>query len=235
MAAFCCNIFKLKISGLVQAVAFPMPHRNIDRAVHVRSLNKIAKAKGISVLPDNAARARVEALAEQLLQCDQDPSHQVAVHAAKTAYLATFPGECAGGSAGEPERPPDRGRVWKFQAVQLTYNCSAGEWTSTDVDVLRKLFDRFVAFMQSVACALGAVGMSATMERASQQQVHTHSYMHFLKPFHRREPDALDMFKFEGIPPHLTPNTASGKSFAGAVRYGHFYVVVDKIGSLSLS
>ena len=42
------------------------------------------------------------------------------------------------------------------------------------------------------------------------------------------------MFEFEGSRPHLSPNTASGKTLAGAVKSGHFYVAVDKIGSLLL-
>ena len=32
--------------------------------------------------------------------------------------------------------------------------------------------------------------------------------------------------------PHVVPNRASGKAYQGAVNNGHFYVVVDKIGSL---
>ena len=54
------------------------------------------------------------------------------------------------------------------------------------------------------------------------------------KPFHRRGRDALQVFEFEGVRPHLSPNTTSGKGYMGAVRHGHFYVVVDKIGTLPL-
>ena len=39
-------------------------------------------------------------------------------------------------------------------------------------------------------------------------------------------------FVFEGISSHLKPNMVSGKSYPGAVHYGHFYVYVDKIGSV---
>jgi len=42
------------------------------------------------------------------------------------------------------------------------------------------------------------------------------------------------MFKFEGSSPHVEPNRASGKAYIGAVRFGHFYVVCDKKGSLLL-
>eukprot|EP00438_Fugacium_kawagutii_P032000 Skav227529 [mRNA] locus=scaffold2269:219192:219918:- [translate_table: standard] len=73
------------------------------------------------------------------------------------------------------------------------------------------------------------------MESASPENVHFHFHFHLPKPFHRRGANALDQFQFEGVRPHVVPNTASGKSFQGAVRYGHFYVVVDKIGSLRSS
>eukprot|EP00435_Cladocopium_sp_Y103_P001727 s4552_g1.t1 len=79
-------------------------------------------------------------------------------------------------------------------------------------------------------------GVSATMERASPLQagVHLHAYLHLNQPFQRRGADALRPFAFEGIRPHLEPNRASGKAFAGAIRLGHFYVVVNKVGSLLL-
>ena len=63
---------------------------------------------------------------------------------------------------------------------------------------------------------------------------HLHAYLHVKKPFQRRGADALLPFSFEGIRPHLEPNRASGKAFAGAIRLGHFYVLADKVGSLFL-
>eukprot|EP00435_Cladocopium_sp_Y103_P008208 s1211_g2.t1 len=41
-----------------------------------------------------------------------------------------------------------------------------------------------------------------------------------------RGADALRPFAFEGMRPDLEPNGATGKAFAGAIRLGHFYVVV---------
>ena len=64
--------------------------------------------------------------------------------------------------------------------------------------------------------------------------MHLHAYLHLKKPFQRRGAGALRPFSFEGIRPHLEPNRASGKAFAGAIRLGHFYVVADKVGSLFL-
>ena len=99
------------------------------------------------------------------------------------------------------------------------------------------MFDRFTAFVLFVAAALNASGTSTTMERGSlsPDHVHCHAYFHLAKPFHRRGRSALDIFRFEGICPHLEPNKASGKAYLGAVRYGHFYVMAPKIGSLLLN
>ena len=210
--------------------------RNPERAQSIRSLSRIAKAHGVAGLPDNAARARVELFAEDLLKLELSPGEQEEVRTSKQSYLATFrlPDDNASEERGQARPSPHEGRVWKFMAVQLTYNCSSGDWAVQDVGVLQNLFDRFVAFIRTLASALGALGVSATMERASETQVHTHAYFHLSKPFHKRGHGALDAFKFEGICPHLSPNTASGKAYAGAVRYGHFYVVAEKVGSLLL-
>ena len=147
-----------------------------------------------------------------------------------------FPGHQGEEAEEESDQEEDNPPVttWKFKAVQLTYNnASSPEWCSQDDGILKGLFDRFVNFTLNLANQLEATGVSCTMERGtSSMHVHCHSYMHLQKGFHRRGRDALEPFKFENISPHLAPNTATGKSFAGAVRYGHFYVVVPKIGSL---
>eukprot|EP00435_Cladocopium_sp_Y103_P036433 s802_g9.t1 len=57
---------------------------------------------------------------------------------------------------------------------------------------------------------------------------HLHAYLHVKKHFQRRGADALRPFAFEGIRPHFEPSRAPRKAFAGAIRLGHFYVVVDK-------
>ena len=46
--------------------------------------------------------------------------------------------------------------------------------------------------------------------------------------FSHNGPNALDAFMFEGVRPHVVPNKAKGNAYTGAVRYGHFYVVVEK-------
>ncbi|CAE7333538.1 unnamed protein product [Symbiodinium necroappetens] len=101
-----------------------------------------------------------------------------------------------------------------------------------DHGVLENLFGRFVAYLGRLADQISAEGVSATMERASPERVHLHAYLHLSTAFHRRGQDALNIFAFEGVRPHVTPNTASGKTYTGAVRFGHFYVVADKLGTL---
>ena len=66
----------------------------------------------------------------------------------------------------------------------------------------------------------------------TDKHVHGHLYIHLRKAFHRKGPRALDCFSFQGVCPHLEKNTAKGNAYKGAVKYGHFYVFVDKIGSL---
>ena len=62
------------------------------------------------------------------------------------------------------------GRAWKFSAVQLPYDSSSGEFAAQDLNVLSQLFDRFLVFLAGLSKALGAEGVSATMERASPLQ-----------------------------------------------------------------
>ena len=61
-----------------------------------------------------------------------------------------------------------------------------------------------------------------------------HAYFHFMasKPFKKKGPHALDVFIFEEIRPHVEKNTASGNAWKGAVERGHFYVYVNKRGSV---
>ena len=108
------------------------------------------------------------------------------------------------------------------------------DFMALDHGVLENLFGRFVAYLGRLADQISAEGVSATMERASPERVHLHAYLHLSTSFHRRGQDALNIFAFEGVRPHVTPNTASGKTYTGAVRFGHFYVVADKLGTLRL-
>ncbi|CAJ1414860.1 unnamed protein product [Effrenium voratum] len=201
--------------------------RHPERSRHVRALRRVAKLRNVAPVADNAARAKVEALAENLLKLRLEPDEAEAVEAAVKDFQATFrpPGREGGGEGAS-------GKVWKFSAVQLTYNASHGDWVASNTDQLRDLFSRFTTFLGAVKQELSAIGVSATMERASARQVHTHAYLHLSKPYHRRGAEALAVFRFEGVRPHVTPNTASGKSYPGAMRFGHFYVVCDKKGTL---
>lgn len=206
--------------------------RNPVRESHVRALNQIAVANNVRVVPENASRVRVKQLVESLLALNLAAHVAEEVKQSSSAYEETFPHHATDHSP--PSTAPEQGKVWKFSAVQLTYNCSHGDFAAVDMDVLRALFDRFVHFLSDLAQQLGGQGLSATMERASEVRVHLHAYMHLERPFHRRGVEALRCFEFEGVRPHVVANTASGKAYMGAVRLGHFYVVVDKLGTLWL-
>ncbi|CAJ1358502.1 unnamed protein product [Effrenium voratum] len=205
--------------------------RNTEREAQVRALVAIAQKYEVPCLPAakaaNASRQKVCELIDALKELELSRNEKSSLERAAVAYQATFPNLQQVSDNAEQA-------TWKFQAVQLTYNARTAEWSSTDKTLLKILFDRFTVFVQSVAAELSARGASTTMERGSlsPDHVHCHAYLHLAKPFHRRGASALDIFNFEGVRPHVEPNTASGKAFAGAVRYGHFYVVVPKIGSL---
>jgi len=64
--------------------------------------------------------------------------------------------------------------------------------------------------------------------------VHTHAYFHVgaSKPFHKEGPRAFDVFIVEDVGTRGQKNTASGKPYNGAVNRRHFYVYVDKFGSV---
>ncbi|CAJ1352267.1 unnamed protein product [Effrenium voratum] len=199
--------------------------RNPEREAQVKILRRLAQAHGLALVAENASRPKVKKLAEDLLALPLTAAERDQILQTTAVFEATF---AVGPDT--PEAPA--GKVWKFLAVQLTYNKSTGDFASLSVDVLEGLFQRFVAFLSALATQLAAGGVSATMERASPQQVHLHAYLHLTRPFHRRGQDALSAFVFEGVRPHLTPNTASGKAFMGAVRFGHFYVAAEKVGTL---
>ena len=96
------------------------------------------------------------------------------------------------------------------------------------------MFNQFLEFAKSLGTSLAAKGISATMEESTEtgSHVHMHLYLHLGRRYRAVGALALAPLAFEGSQPHVQPNTASGKDFQGALRYGHFYVVVDKIGTL---
>ncbi|CAE8636432.1 unnamed protein product [Polarella glacialis] len=213
-----------------------MPNKhNGDRVLHVKSLRLFASQYGVDRVADNAARDKVVALADAVLAVTTITTEDAqAVQLAKEGDGTwTVPDS---DPAAHTEKLPTKEKVveWYFSAVQCTYNGSEGEWLSKDPPVLEGLWRRFVAFVQALGRTLKAIGISATMEQSldTDTHVHFHSYMHFSQPFHRKGTEALQPFAFEGTCPHVKPNKASGKDFAGAIRNGHWYVVAPKIGSL---
>lgn len=242
------RLFPKQICSKLCPFSEKMAPRNPEREAQVRILAELARKHGVECPPArqflNAARQKVTQLMDSLSAANLSGRDRQAFAKAKETYLASFQHSAprdGGGvdvqvAADEASAAEPLGKTWKFHAVQLTYNnSSAEEWRSTDEQVLQCLFERFHSFVESVGARLQAIGLSTTMERGkSAEHVHCHAYLHFSKAFHRRGQDALEIFKFEGVAPHLAPNSATGKSYQGAVKYGHFYVVVQKIGSLFL-
>ena len=144
----------------------------------------------------NSGRVKVSKLAEEILALNLSQAVRNQVQRALDAYNATF-GQVGqnvgagdgGGAAVAPARAPAT-KVWKFMAVQLTYNSSHGDFASLEETVLRQLFSRFLAFLAWLAHELKAEGTSATMEKASPLQVHLHAYpasgTAFSSPWSRR-------------------------------------------------
>jgi len=217
-----------------------MAPRNAERSEAARVLRGVAAQYDVDRVPDNASFARVSNMKAAVLQAEGlTAEHRQEAERAWSAYMATWPAPGPGEAEREEAQPAQaapeqKEKEWKFHAAQLTYNATVGEWAATDKAVLKALFERFVAFLCATASFIGAAGASATMEQSTKkgEHVHIHSYFHLAKEFRKKGADALSCFVFEGIRPHVEPNTARGNAFKGAVNMGHFYVVVEKVGSL---
>ena len=222
-----------------------MAPRNVQRQGFVKALRQLGRACGVRDVPtdNNVGQGRVADLVAGILATAGVTEEQrVQALALQDGYTGTF--QVASGRATGTPTADMAGTVdaedagaWQFKAAQLTYNHSSGEWASADQVVLARLWDRFKAFGAALAAEWGALGLTMTMERSKQTDahVHTHLYFHLQAPFRRRGRHALAVLAFEGIQPHVSPNTASGSSYKGAVDYGHFYVWVEKVGSLFVS
>ena len=172
--------------------------RNPGREAHVRALTRLAQSNGLQGIAENSGRAKVSKLAEEILALDISQAVRKQVQRALDAYIATFgqagqnvdasaagAGADGGGAGAAPARALQSSatKVWKFMAVQLTYNSSHGDFASLEETVLRQLFSRFLAFLAGLARELKAEGTSATMEKASPLQVHLHAYLHLAQTF----------------------------------------------------
>ena len=222
-----------RLAGLALVLhLFLMSDVKQKRREQVQVLRRIAREAEVDRCPDNANRDLVKKMADDIFGSDAlSDEHREQAEAAWEAYRSSFTGwleadgEQEEGQVGGDER-------WKFSAAQLTYNSTTGEWCSKDTGVLRALFDRFVAFIVAVLAPFKPQGISATLEtstRGAIQHVHAHVYFHLELPY--RSPN-LDIFEFEGIRPHCEPNRARGPAYKGAVARGHYYVVVEKVGTV---
>ena len=137
-------------SGLI---IFRMPgNRNAERETKI--LVRLAVARGIARIPENAGRTRVEQLVESLRSHASEHGwsggEEAEFDGAVAAYFATWPATVVQNSAPTqedsaaalPAAPAEKAVEWKFTAVQATYNCTSGEWASSEKSVQIKLFQR---------------------------------------------------------------------------------------------
>lgn len=211
----------------------------LARRQAVQTLRGHAQQYDVERVPDKASRTKVVAMAEAILEvASLTPEHKVEVEAALAAHKASYvTGAAENVGEEEPEAPVEDDvppKKWSFRAVQLTYNKTDGDWAASSPAVLHALFERLCAFARELVVLLSAIGVSVTLERstAANQHVHAHIYLHSKKAYRRQGDDALAPFTFEEIHPHVNPNKSSGRDWEGAVRFGHFYVFADKIGTV---
>ena len=207
---------------------------NTDRVNAAQRLRTLAAKHGVARVSDQASRQKVGNMAKAIIDLATVSNEERAeAESALAAFEATF--AQAKPAAAEPSGAlTDNQKEWKFQAVQLTYNSKVGAWASRVSHDLKVLFDRLVAFACELAVTLVALGVSVTLERSlsSDEHVHAHIYLHLEDPFRKEGRNALNVFRFDNIHPHLQTNTARGKAYLPTVRFGHFYVMVNKRGSL---
>jgi hypothetical protein len=218
-----------------------------QRRQWVQDLRSAAFNCGVDRVPDNGNRIQVHTMVMALFQSSElKPDDRQLAEAAWVSYRDSFPSgsfptgvgatpaisaELAPGAPAPPPETAQPNKEWKFQAAQLTYNSTVGEWASSSEDILKALMARILIFIQAVLAPLNAKGISITIERSLKTDFHHHShvYFHLEKPYHRR---GLDVFVFEGLRPHIETNTCSGKTYKAGVNRGHFYVFCDKRGSI---
>jgi hypothetical protein len=212
--------------------------RNLDREKCVKALNEIAAGVDVDRFPSNAGKLKVEGLiaaVRQVADCNgwTEADDENVFEQAVLAYNETWNTQGAEGAQGAVGSQDPVGER-KVQAFQATYNCTVGQWTAVDTGAQAALLDRFEAFALALRLLLEAAGSSITLEWATKdmQHIHIHLYMHLKKAFQKHGRGALSCSVFERISPHLESNRASGKCFMGALRFGHFYVYVNKIGSV---
>ena len=225
--AFCHNAFVRKSSVMA---ALPQQRRQ-----WAQELRRVAIVNGVASVSDNAARDKIKTMAEAVLACGSlSAVHRASAQDAWDSFRGSFPADAfrdSGAVAAVAASDQAASKEWKFQAAQLTYNHAGAEWASVDKGVLKALMLRLLLFIQTAVKQFAPLGISITVEMSLGTSVHhhIHVYFHLKVPFHRR---TLDLFVFEGIHPHVETNKCSGKTYMGGVNRGHYYVVVDKKGSV---
>ena len=126
----------------------------------------------------------------------------------------------AGARSGSSKRPNSHTTRWSVigcRRTKISSKPSSTVWSLSSKGATSKL---------------KTLGQSVTLEESllSGEHIHAHVYIHMEKEY-RRKGVPIE-FQFEGITPHVEPNVARGCAYKGAVNHGHFYVFVNKKGSL---
>ena len=90
------------------------------------------------------------------------------------------------------EAPRNPATQWKFQAAQLTYNATVGDWASKDKAVIKALFNRMVVFFQALIARLQVHGVTVTIEESLQRGEHVHARVYIVFAGHSRNLKSSD-------------------------------------------
>ena len=127
-------------------------NRNTECEAEVKILVRLAVARGIARIPEkNAGRTRMEQLVESLRSHAGEHGWSGGEETEfDGAVAATWPATVVQNSAPTqedsaaalPAAPAEKAVEWKSAAVHATYNCTRGDWASTEKGVQIKLSQR---------------------------------------------------------------------------------------------
>ena len=227
-----------------------MDKRAADRKGAVQALRRCAVACGVTRCRDDAARPKVQQMMEAIRGATGPPDRQAEAETWFKAYDATFiEGDAAAPqAAAEPQRDVRETAPFRMRGSSflLTYNWKFyelplpdGTATSGSEEELWRLWRRW---KQGKKKELGITQSSSTLEQSLKSshkgRVHFHWKVNLKQPLDQM---TTDSFAFHGIRPDVRATVVPkaegarkprGANFLEASNRGHFYVVVDKVGTL---
>ena len=228
-----------------------MEARRAERKRCVQTLRKCAAACGAARCRDDDGRQKVQAMVAAIRDAGGPADRQSEAEAAFREYEATF-GEGAAEAPQAVAAPEDQGRAGRpaFRiygaSFLLTYNWKFydqpfpdGTASPETEDGLWSLWRRWKKAKKK---ELGVIESSSTLEKSLKSldkgRVHIHWKVNLAKALDQA---SINCFAFHGIRPDLratvVPKGAGekkprGASFREASNRAHFYVVVNKLGTL---